>query len=115
MMTPLSHEEARALFQPWVDSELPAPAEASLHGHLSECADCRIGWEEYSGLVSGLRELPEPPVPRELASQILKRARRRRPALRALQLTWAYRVPVELLVPLLIAAAIACWFSLSRP
>jgi hypothetical protein len=62
-----------------------------------------------------LKESPREQAPDALASVILPRTRRRRLGLRTRELHAAYRVPAEVVIPLLIAALVAMFMLLASP
>jgi predicted anti-sigma-YlaC factor YlaD len=105
----LSHGEARNLFPALLDEALADGEASRLTAHLADCAECRSGWEGYSRAVKVVREVKREKAPPELAGNILRRVRRRRfRALQALERAQAdYRVPYEVIVPILLAVAVA--------
>jgi hypothetical protein len=108
MNAQLSHREAKSLFGPWIDQDLDAPKARQLKDHLDGCVDCRTGWTKYERVVRQARDLGREGAPPDLAGKILRRVRRRRLGARALHsVHMNYRVPVEVIVPPLIAVAIA--------
>ncbi len=113
----LSHREARALFLALADDELPAPKAQAVRTHLDGCDDCRKGWEGYERTVQRLKDVEREKAPPALASQVMNRVRRqRRFGLRALHTAHAhYRVPVEILIPLLLGAAVAAFLFMAAP
>jgi anti-sigma factor RsiW len=103
----LTHSQARDLFGPWVDDELAAPEAVQLKTHLDGCSDCRVGWEAYERVVKTTRSLERQRAPEGLASVILRRVRRRRVGAHASMVSQIQnRLPVEMVIPLLIAAAV---------
>jgi len=103
----LSHGEARSLFPALVDRELGEPDEVRLRAHLEICDDCRTGWTRYERAVEKVRSLERVRAPKTFASQVLLRSRRRR-GLRAIARAEAdYRLPTEIIIPVLIAALVA--------
>jgi hypothetical protein len=112
----LTHREAQNLFGAWVDAELGDQEELGLRAHLDDCADCRTGWQRYERVVKGARNLEHIQAPPRLATLIARRVRRRRMGGRALHLAHAhYRLPAEVIIPILLAAAVAAllFFSAS--
>jgi anti-sigma factor RsiW len=104
----LTHREAKSLFGPLVDEELPGLEAVRLRAHLDGCDECRTGWQRYERVVKGARSLEREKAPPALATLISRRLRRRRFGARALTLHHAnYRFPVEAVIPLLLAAAVA--------
>ncbi len=109
MQLQLSHREARNLFPALLDEELAEQEASRLQAHLVDCAECRTGWEGYSRAVKVVRQVEREKAPPELAGNILRRVRRRRfQGLRAFDRAQAdYRVPYEVIVPILLAVAVA--------
>ncbi|ATB38096.1 transmembrane transcriptional regulator [Cystobacter fuscus] len=115
MPAQLSHRETRALFIAFADEELPADTAREVRSHLDTCGECQQGWQAYSSTVLRVRQVPRHKAPPALASQVLARVKRqRRSGLRGLQLAHAhYRLPVEVLIPVLLAAAVAAYLLVS--
>lgn len=117
MQVELNHKEARSLFGARVDEELPQKEELRLRSHLEGCDDCRVGWERYSRAIETVRRVEREKAPPHLATQILRRVRRRRMnGLRANHLAHLqYRVPVEAVVPVLLGILVAAMLVLMAP
>jgi predicted anti-sigma-YlaC factor YlaD len=113
----LNHREAKALFFALADEELPEPQAKAVRSHLDGCEECRAGWDRYAKTVQRVRTVEREKAPPALTSLVLNRVKReRRFGLRKLHLAHAYnRVPVEVLIPLLLAAAVAAFLMLSAP
>lgn len=113
----MNHREARALFLALADDELPAPKAQAVRTHLDGCDDCRKGWEGYTYTLQRLKGVEREKAPPALASRVMNRVRRqRRFGLRGLHTTHMhYRVPVEILIPLLIGAAVAAFLFMAAP
>ncbi|MBN1210617.1 MAG: zf-HC2 domain-containing protein [Myxococcaceae bacterium] len=113
----LNHREARDLFFALADEELPEPQAQAVRSHLDECAECRAGWDRYAKAVQRVREVEREKAPPVMASLVLNRVKReRRFGLRKLHLAHNYhRFPVEVLIPLLLAAAVAAFLVMSAP
>ncbi|WP_375758072.1 anti-sigma factor family protein [Corallococcus exercitus] len=111
----LDHREARALFLALADEELPAAQEQAVRGHLDGCEECRQGWDRYARTVERVRSVEREKAPPALATLVAGRIRRqRRFGLRGLHLAHAqHRFPVEVLVPLLLAAAVGAFLLMS--
>jgi len=104
----LTHREAKSLFGAFVDEDLEPPRELSLKAHLDDCDECRTGWEKYARVVKSTRTLDRQKAPAGLASIIMRRVRRRRMSARAFQLTMAHSaIPAEIVIPVVLAAAVA--------
>ncbi|NOJ78447.1 transmembrane transcriptional regulator [Myxococcus xanthus] len=113
----MNHREARALFLALADDELPAPKAQEVRTHLDGCDDCRQGWQRYSSTVQRLQRVDREKAPPALASLVMNRVRRkRRFGLRGLHtLHMNHRLPVEVLIPLLLAAAVAAFLVMVAP
>ncbi len=105
----ISHREARQMFFAAIDEELPNVEEEKLFHHLEGCDDCRVGWEKYAKAVGKVRSLERVRAPASLSTMILRRVRRRRSwTHRKLAQAHAHhRLPAEVLIPLLLAVAVA--------
>ncbi|HYO51588.1 zf-HC2 domain-containing protein [Archangium sp.] len=117
MPAQLSHRETRALFIALADEELPAEKVQAVQTHLDGCGECQQGWQSYSATVLRVRKVEKQKAPPALASRVMTRVKRqRRFGLKRLHLTHAqYRLPVEILIPLLIAAAVGAFLIMSAP
>lgn len=111
----LNHRETRALFLALADDDLPAPQARAVRTHLDGCEECREGWDRYSRTVQRVRGVEREKAPPALASLVMGRVRRqRRFGLKGLHLSYAqHRFPVEILIPLLLAAAVAAFLVMS--
>lgn len=113
----LSHGEAKALFFALADEELPPPQAQAVRSHLDGCDECRAGWDRYAKTVQRVRKMEREKAPPAMASMVLNRLKReRRFGLRKLH--WAHthhRFPVEILIPLLLAAAVAAFLVMAAP
>jgi len=111
----LNHREAKALFFALADEELAEPQAQAVRSHLDGCEECRAGWDRYAQTVQRVRKVEREKAPPMMASMVLNRVKReRRFGLRKLHLAHNYhRVPVEVLIPLLLAAAVAAFLVLS--
>lgn len=117
MPAQLSHRETRALFLALADEDLPAEKAEAVRTHLDGCGECQRGWQSYSNTVLRLREVEKQKAPPALASRVMTRVKRqRRFGLRGLHLAHAhYRLPVEILIPLLLAAAVGAFLLMAAP
>jgi hypothetical protein len=116
MQAGLSHSEAKALFLAAVDEDLAEKEALQLRTHLDECGQCKNNWERYSRGVSRVKGVDREQAPPGLASMIVRRIRRRRFGSRNLALAHAhYRVPVEVIIPLLLGVLVAAFLVLSAP
>lgn len=117
MSAQLSHRETKALFVALADEELPAEKAREVRSHLDGCGECQQGWQRYSSTVLRLRQVEKQKAPPALASLVMTRVKRqRRFGLKRLHLVHAqYRLPVEILIPLLIAAAVGAYLMMAAP
>ncbi|HEX8438613.1 anti-sigma factor family protein [Archangium sp.] len=117
MPAQLSHRETKALFIALADEELPAEKADAVRSHLDGCGECQRGWQSYSSTVLRLRKVDKQKAPPALASMVMTRVKRqRRFGLKKLHMMHAqYRLPVEILIPLLIAAAVGAFLIMSAP
>jgi len=113
----MDHREAQALFLALADDDLPAPKALEVRTHLDGCEDCRQGWQRYASTVKRLQGVAREKAPPALATMVLSRVRRkRRFGLRGLHaMHMNHRLPVEILIPLLLAAAVAAFLVLAAP
>jgi predicted anti-sigma-YlaC factor YlaD len=111
----LNHREAKDLFFALADEELPEPQAQAVRTHLDGCDECRAGWDRYARTVQRVRKVEREKAPPVMASLVLNRVKReRRFGLRKLHLAYTYhRFPVEILIPLLLAAAVAAFLVMS--
>jgi anti-sigma factor RsiW len=111
----LNHRETQALFLALADEDLPAPQAHAVRSHLDGCDECRQGWDRYERTVRRVRGVGREKAPPALASLVMGRVRRqRRFGLKGLHLAHAnHRFPVEILIPLLLAAAVAAFLVMS--
>ena len=117
MPAQLSHRETKALFIALADEELPAEKVQAVRSHLDGCGECQQGWQRYSATLIRVRNVEKQKAPPALASMVMTRVKRqRRFGLKRLnQMHAHYRLPVEILIPLLIAAAVGAFLIMSAP
>ncbi len=115
MSAQLSHRETQELFLAFADDELPAEKAQAVRTHLDGCGDCQTGWQRYERTVLRLRKVEREKAPPALASRVMTQVKRqRRFGLKRLHLMHAqHRFPVEVLIPLLLAAAVAAFLVMS--
>jgi predicted anti-sigma-YlaC factor YlaD len=111
----LNHREARDLFLALADEDLPEPQAKAVRSHLDGCDECRAGWDRYARTVQRVKKVEKEKAPPAMASLVMNRVKReRRFGLRKLHLAHTHhRFPVEVLIPLLLAAAVAAFLVLS--
>ncbi len=111
MSTELSHKEAKGLFAALVDAELQGDLLEQMRAHLDSCQECREGWTKYSRAVEKVRSSSRVRAPGSFAAAVKVRVLRRRRGLRGLAHVHAvHRMPVEILIPIMLAAAVAALF-----
>ena len=103
-----NHREVRNLFPALVDEALAEKEVVRVRAHLDDCSECRAGWDSYSRAVKLVRGVEREQAPPELAANILRRTRARRwKGLRALERAQSdFRVPAEVVVTILVGAAV---------
>jgi hypothetical protein len=110
----LNKAEVERLFLGAVDGALETADEAAFREVLAADAGLKLRFEQYTLAVKTLKELPREKAPAALASMILRRTKRRRSLLKSLATNEAtYRVPVEVILPLLLAAVVAAFLLLA--
>lgn len=118
MMETVAHERAQELFGPFIDGEIAPGEAADLRAHLTGCVECRSGFDEYEKAVTLLRDVGRERVPEGFATSVLRRVRRRRRQSRFAggRLIELNTIPAaEVLVPILIAAAVAAVIIVAAP
>ncbi|HSP79086.1 MAG TPA: zf-HC2 domain-containing protein [Myxococcaceae bacterium] len=115
MPAQLNHRETRSLFLALADEELPAEKARAVRQHLDGCGECQQGWQQYARTVHRLRGVEREKAPPALASLVMTRVKRqRRFGLKGLhRMHLHHRFPVEVLIPLLLAAAVAAFIVMS--
>ena len=112
------HQRAQELFGPMLEGDIAATQAASLQAHLTDCVECRTGFEQYERAISLVREVGREPAPQGFAARVLRRTRRRRrwshlQGGRFLELTWF--PAAEVMIPVLIAATVALLIIVMAP
>jgi anti-sigma-K factor RskA len=104
----LTKVEVERLFIGAMDGALEANEAQAFEELLSSDGDLKARFERYQLTIKALKTLPREKAPPVLASMILRRTRRRRSTLRSLAEHEAlHRFPVEVIIPLLLAAVVA--------
>jgi len=111
----LSKTEVERLFMGAVDDALTAADAATFEDERRADPELNARFERYKKTVGLLKGAPKEQAPEALASMILRRTRRRRFSVRTRDLTAAYRVPAEVVIPLLVAALVAMFMLLASP
>jgi anti-sigma factor RsiW len=110
----LSKNDVERLFVGAVDDALAEKEATEFDAELDENPELKARFAKYQRAISLLKEAPKEKAPDALASLILRRTRRRRFQLRSRELHNA-RFPIEVVVPMLIAALVAMFMLLSSP
>lgn len=114
MRRELNKTEVERLFMGAVDDALAAADAATFEEALGVNPELKARFERYKKTVGLLQGDPKEKAPEALASLILRRTRRRR-FVRTRDLHAAYRVPAEVVIPLLIAVLVAMFMLLASP
>ena len=117
MSTALQTNEVEELFAGAVDGRLSDSDDAKLKRALAADAELKARFERYQKTISLLRGAPKEKAPPGLASTIMRRVRRRRIWDRrnsAMQQAM-YRVPVEIIIPLLLGVMVAALLFFAAP
>ncbi|GMU61732.1 MAG: hypothetical protein AMXMBFR34_34950 [Myxococcaceae bacterium] len=115
MRRELNKTEVERLFMGAVDDALAAADAATFEEELGSNPELKARFERYKKAVGLLQGAPKEKAPEALASLILRRTRRRRFGARTRDLHAAYRVPAEVVIPLLIAVLVAMFMLLASP
>jgi len=106
----LSQAELERLFVGAADEQLADRDEAELNAALERSPELQAQFDKYKNAISLLKDAPKEKAPPALASMILRRARRRRFGARNTATLHAqYRVPVEVLIPILVGVLVAAF------
>lgn len=114
MRRELSKAEVERLFIEAVDDALPPADRAVFAAELEADTALKVRFDTYQKTVGRLKVQPKEKAPDALASMILRRTRRRRFQFRNRELA-DMRFPAEVVIPLLIAAAVAVFMLLASP
>ena len=109
MSTALKSNEVEELFSGAVDGRLTGSDDQKLRTALAADPELKTRFERYQKAISLLKGAPKEKAPPALATTIMRRVRRRRQFDRrnvAMQQAM-YRVPVEVIIPLLIGVMVA--------
>ena len=107
--------ELEELFVAAVDETLPERDAARLEAELGESAELKSSFDKYARAVKLLKQAPREKAPVAMASMVMRRVRRRRLfGQRGLHTTYMqYRVPVEVLIPILVGVLVAAFIIMS--
>lgn len=111
----LSKAEQEQLFVGAVDGALPERDASRLKAELEGSAELKADFERYQKAVGLLRSAPREQAPVALSNLVMRRVRRRRLfGARSLHTThMQYRVPIEVILPILIGALVAAFLIFS--
>lgn len=115
MRRELSKAEVERLFMGAVDDALAGADAATFEEELAADAELKARFERYQKTVGLLKGAPKEKAPDALATMILRRTRRRRFSVRTRDLHAAYRLPAEVVIPLLVAVLVAMFMLLASP
>lgn len=117
MSTALKSDEVEELFSGAVDGGLKDADDAKLKRALAEDPALQARFEKYQQAIALLKWAPREKAPAALATTIMRRVRRRRVHERrnaAIQQVM-YRVPVEIIIPLLLGVMVAALLFFAAP
>jgi hypothetical protein len=104
--------ELDELFVGAADEELPDQEMARLKDELEKSPELKANFDKYMRAVKLLKSDQQEKAPPALASLVMRRVRRRRlfgqRGLHTMHMN--YRVPVEVLIPILIGVLVAAYF-----
>ena len=110
MRSELSKAELERLFVEAADDSLADRDAVRLNAELDGSPELKVQFEKYKSAIALLKDSPKEKAPPALASMILRRTRRRRFGARATAMAHAhYRVPVEVLIPILVGVLVAAF------
>ena len=115
--TELSKAEVERLFVEAADDALPDADAIRLHKELDDDSELRARFEKYQKTIQLLKKAPRERAPESLSTVIMRRVRRRRLWGRNSTHTMhmQYRVPVEVLIPVLIGVLVAMFLFFAAP
>jgi len=106
----LSQAELERLFVGAADEQLANRDEEQLNAALTSSPELQAQFDKYKNAIALLKDTPREKAPPALASMILRRSRRRRFGARNTATLHAqYRVPVEVLIPILVGVLVAAF------
>ncbi len=117
MRRELSKADVERLFVAAVDGSLPDEDVEQFNDAMQNDVALKSRYETYQRTVKLLRGQPRVQAPLALASVIMRRTKRRRSMMHSLKLHEVNlsRVPAEVLIPLLLAAAVALFLMTASP
>ena len=117
MRTELSKAEVERLFVAAADDALAERDAVRLRAGLDDDAELMGRFNKYQHAIALLKKAPKERAPAALSSVIMRRVRRRRlwgrNSLHTMHMQ--YRVPVEVIVPILIGVLVAAFLFFAAP
>ena len=114
--TELSKAEVERLFIAAADNALAERDAVRLREGLDDDAELKGRFNKYQNAIALLKKAPRESAPAALSSVILRRVRRRRWGRNAQHtLMMDYRVPVEVIVPILLGVLVAAFLFFAAP
>ncbi len=117
MRTELTKADVERLFVGAADDALPEADEIRLREGLDDDSALKARFEKYQKAVQLLKKAPKERAPESLSTVIMRRVRRRRlwgrNSIHTMHMQ--YRVPVEVLIPVLIGVLVAMFLFFSAP
>jgi len=115
--TQLSKAEVERLFLAAADDALADRDAVRLRAGLDEDAELKGHFDKYQSAIALLKKAPKERAPASLSTVIMRRVRRRRlwgrNSLHTMHMQ--YRVPVEVIVPILIGVLVAAFLFFAAP
>ena len=117
MSTALESTEVEELFSAAVDGSLNGSDDERLRAALAADPELKSRFERYQKTIALLKGAPREKAPVALATTIMRRVRRRRVWDRrnAAMQQAMYRVPVEVIIPLLLGVMVAALLFFAAP
>ena len=117
MRTELTKADIEKLFIGAVDDTLADPDAVRLRAKLDDDSELKGRFEKYQKAIKLLKKAPRERAPESLSTVIMRRVRRRRlwgrNSLHTMHMD--YRVPVEVLIPILIGVLVAAFLFFAAP
>jgi anti-sigma factor RsiW len=115
--TELTKADVERLFIAAADDALAERDSVRLRARLDDDSELRGRFEKYQKTIALLKKTPKERAPDSLASVIMRRVRRRRLWGRNSLHTFhmQYRVPVEVLIPILLGVLVAAFLFFAAP
>jgi anti-sigma factor RsiW len=113
----VDHEQASALFSPYLDGDLATDDRRSLEEHLASCPRCARDYEAFQELVGSMHHLHKMAAPQLFADGVKERIRARSGGRFFRRKTLWERLPVQLFtgLMLLLLVALYAFMHFARP